>query len=44
MNRTTQVVAKLNRIGDRLLAQCDNELYKYLESMQIAPQIYGMYV
>lgn len=38
------IVTKLTRIQDYLLKRFDNELYEFLLRMDIAPQIYGMYV
>lgn len=35
---------KLNWIGDQLLRQADPKLYKHLEALEIAPQIYGLYL
>ena len=40
---TSALITKLNWIGDNLLRQADPQLYKHLESLDIAPQIYGMY-
>lgn len=38
------IVSKLVHIQDNLLKKVDYELYDHLMKMDIAPQIYGMYV
>ena len=38
------IVTKLTRIQDYLLKKCDLELHTHLETLEIAPQIYGMWV
>ena len=37
------IVNKLTRIHDYLLRQTDLELYQHLETLEIPPQVYGMY-
>lgn len=38
------IVTKVNRIQDQLVKKHDIELYMHLNRLEIAPQIYGMWV
>lgn len=44
VNAYTVIVSKLSYIHELLLRRHDYDLYSHLEKMEIAPQIYGMYV
>ena len=44
LNPSNAIVTKLTRIQDYILKKYDPELHQHLERLEIAPQIYGMYV
>jgi len=44
INPSNVIVTKLTRIQEYLLKRFDAQLHERLQSLDIAPQIYGMYV